>query len=201
MQEGQAALGRADWARARECFEHALEQELPTLEELDGLGRALHIQPEYARAIELTERAFAAHLGTGRRVDTADRSRWLAFRHGAVRANMSVAGGWMARAEAALDGVEECAAHGWLELDRAPLTEEARRREQLAASALAVARRFANTDLEHDVAALVVALLRSAARRALESELDPQAASTVAQELLFSGLSQIATEALQGLRT
>lgn len=155
VQEGQAALGCADWARARECFEHALEQDPPSPEALDGLGRALHFQGEYGRAIELTERAFAAYLRAGRGVEAADRARWLAFLHGAVNANMSVAGGWMARAESMLEGVEECAAHGWLHLDRAPFTEELREREQLAVSALVSARRFGDTDLEYDALALL----------------------------------------------
>ena len=155
VQDGQAALAAADWARARECFEFALERDPQHLEALDGLGRALHFQGEYARAIELTERAFSAYLSAGRGVEAADRARWLAFLHGAVNANMSAAGGWMARAESALEGVGECAAHGWLQLDRAPLTEEIDQRVQLATSALAIARRFGDTDLEYDALALL----------------------------------------------
>jgi DNA-binding CsgD family transcriptional regulator len=155
VEDGQAALARADWAAARECFERALEQDAQHPEALDGLGRALHFQGEYGRAIELTERAFAAYLRAGRKVEAADRARWLAFLHGAVNANMSVAGGWMVRAEAALEGVGECAAHGWLDLDRAPFAEEVRQREQLAGSALAIARRFGDADLEYDALALL----------------------------------------------
>jgi DNA-binding CsgD family transcriptional regulator/Tfp pilus assembly protein PilF len=155
VQDGQAALAAADWARARECFELALRQDAQHPEALDGLGRALHFQGEYGRAIELTERAFAAYLGTGRGIEAADRARWLAFLHGAVNANMSVAGGWMARAESALEGVKECSAHGWLQLDRAPFAEEIRQREQLAASALAIARRFGDIDLEYDALSLL----------------------------------------------
>ena len=124
VEEGRAALARAEWDRARACFEQALAV-AEYADVLDGLGQALHFQGEYARAIELTERAFAAYLREGRGVEAADRARWLAFLHGAVNVNMSVAGGWMARAESALAGVEECAAHGWLALDRAPFTDEA----------------------------------------------------------------------------
>lgn len=155
VQDGQAALARADWARARACFEHALEQDARSPEALDGLGRALHFQGEYGRAIELTERAFAAYLRADRGVEAADRARWLAFLHGAVNVNMSAASGWMARAESVLDDVEECAAHGWLELDRAPFTKELRERDQLAMSALAIARRHGDTDLEYDALALL----------------------------------------------
>jgi DNA-binding CsgD family transcriptional regulator len=155
VQDGQDAIARADWARARECFEAALEQDAQRPEALDGLGRALHFQAEYARAIDLTERAFAAYLRAGRGVEAADRARWLAFLHGAVNANMSAAGGWMARAEAVLEDVKECAAHGWLELDRAPFAEDVPGRAQLALSALAIARRFGDTDLEYDALALL----------------------------------------------
>ena len=155
VHDGRAALAAADWAHARECFELALERDAQSPEALDGLGRALHFLSEYDRAIELTERAFAAYLSAGRGVEAADRARWLAFLHGAVNANMTAGGGWMARAEATLEGVKECAAHGWLHLDRAPFTEEIRQQEQLAASALAIARRFGDIDLEYDALALL----------------------------------------------
>ena len=155
VEDGQAALAAADWARAHECFELALEQDADSAEALDGLGRALHFEGDYEQAIELTERAFAGYLAAGRGLEAADRARWLAFLHGAVNANMSAAGGWMARAESVLDGVKECAAHGWLQLDRAPFTNETSQREQLAASALAIARRFGDVDLEYDALALL----------------------------------------------
>jgi DNA-binding CsgD family transcriptional regulator/Tfp pilus assembly protein PilF len=154
VREGQLALAATDWARARECFEEALEL-AESAEVLDGLGRALHFQGEYGEAIELTERAFAAYLRDGREIDAADQARWLAFLHGVVNANMAAAGGWMARAESALDGVTECAAHGWLALDRAPFSDDARERERLAMSALSLARRFGDTDLEYDALALL----------------------------------------------
>ena len=155
VQDGQAALAAAEWAHARECFKRALERDAQDPEALDGLGRALHFEGEYDRAIELTERAFAAYRSAGRDVEAADRARWLAFLHGVVNANMSAAGGWMARAESVLEDVNECAAHGWLHLDRAPFTNEIRQREQLAASALAIARRFGDVDLEYDALALL----------------------------------------------
>ena len=59
------------------------------------------------------------------RVEAAELARWLAFLHGAVHGNMAAANGWMARAESLLEGVEECAAHGWLTLDRAPWSRDA----------------------------------------------------------------------------
>jgi DNA-binding CsgD family transcriptional regulator len=154
LRAGQAALTQADWDTARAAFEKACESE-ESGEALDGLGRALHFQGEYARAIELTERAFGEYRRAGQSVAAADCARWLAFLHAAINANMAAAGGWMARAESLLEDTEECAGHGWLALDRAPFTEDAVERQQLAAAALAIARRYGDVDLEYDAMALL----------------------------------------------
>ena len=61
----------------------------------------------------------------------------------------------MARAEGLLEGVPECAAHGWLVLDRAPWTSDASEREQLAVAAIEIARRYGDRDLEFDAIALL----------------------------------------------
>ncbi|MCA1679554.1 MAG: hypothetical protein LC777_11700 [Actinobacteria bacterium] len=73
MQSGWEALAKADWDGAGSCFEQALQLE-EHAEALDGLGRTLHFQGEYARAIELTERAFAVYRQEGRLAEAADRA-------------------------------------------------------------------------------------------------------------------------------
>ncbi len=123
VRRGWEALAAADWDVARSNFEQACGFG-ESVEALDGLGRALHFRGEYARAIELTERAFAAYRQLDRPVEAADRARWLAFLHGTINSNMAVASGWMARAESLLAGADECAGHGWLALDRAPFTDD-----------------------------------------------------------------------------
>ena len=154
VQDGQQALERAEWGRARTLFETALAGE-ERADALDGLGRALHFEGEYARAIAVTEQAFAAYSAEGRLEEAAERARWLAFLHGAVRANMAAAAGWMARAEALLERTDESAGHGWLLVDQAPFTDDPRAQEQLAQAALAIARRFGDADLEYDAMALL----------------------------------------------
>ena len=154
VREGWSALSEADWQAAGSWFERAIELG-ETAEMLDGLGRALHFQGDYPRAIELTERAFAAYREEGRPVDAADRARWLAFLHGAINGNMSVASGWMERAASLLQDAEECAGHGWLVLDRAPFTDNAEERRELASAALVIARRFGDVDLEYDALSLL----------------------------------------------
>jgi DNA-binding CsgD family transcriptional regulator len=154
VRRGWEALAEADWDVACSCFEQACALD-ESAEALDGLSRALHFQGDYARAIELTERAFAAYRQSDRLVEAADRARWLAFLHGAINSNMAAASGWMARAETLLADLDECAGHGWLALDRAPFTDDTADRERLAAAALAIARRFGDADLEYDALALL----------------------------------------------
>ncbi len=151
---GREALARADWGLARTLFEEAAALG-ESAEVLDGLGEAAQFGGEHARAIELKERAFAEYERRGLWAEAAELARWLAFLHVSVHGNVAAANGWMARAEGVLDGVEECAAHGWLVLDRAPWTSDAAEREQFATTAIAIARRHGDRDLEFDAMALL----------------------------------------------
>jgi DNA-binding CsgD family transcriptional regulator len=154
LRSGREALATADWERARALFEQAAEFG-ETAEVLAGLGEALQFGGEYARAIELKERAFAEYERRGLRAQAAELGRWLAFLHVSVHGNVAAANGWMARAESVLEGMEESAAHGWLVLDRAPWSSDASERERLATAALAIARRYGDRDLEFDAMALL----------------------------------------------
>jgi DNA-binding CsgD family transcriptional regulator len=152
--DGWDALAAADFERARSCFERALaEQE--TAEALDGLSQATHFLRRYDEATRLKERAFVAYREAGEPTRAADAARWLAFLHGTYRGDYAVASGWMARAESVLEGVEECAAHGWLVLDLSVFSRDSAERERRAVSALAIARRFGDADLEFDAIALL----------------------------------------------
>jgi DNA-binding CsgD family transcriptional regulator len=154
LRAGRDALSTGDWATARACFEKAGEFG-ESAEVLDGLSQAVHFQGEHLRAIELKERAFAAYRHRGKRVEAAELARWLAFLHGTVHGNMAAANGWMARAVNLLEGVEPCAAHGWLTLDRAPFTDDLSERERLAMAARAIAGQFGDRDLEFSASALL----------------------------------------------
>jgi DNA-binding CsgD family transcriptional regulator len=154
LRQGWGALRAADWKTARSCFEQALDQG-EKADALDGLSQATHFLREYDRATELKERAFAAYREEGNAVKAADTARWLAFLHGTYDGNYAVASGWMGRAKTMLEGVPECAGHGWLVLDTAVFSDTAADREKCALSALAIARRFGDTDLEFDAISLL----------------------------------------------
>jgi DNA-binding CsgD family transcriptional regulator len=123
--------------------------------ELQALAERAQFEGDFERAIKLSERAFAAFRGAGDAERASAIARWLAFQHGTFHGNMAVATGWLARAETVLEGLGECAAHGWLTLFRAPFTEDPGERERFAATALAIAQRFGDTDLEFDALALL----------------------------------------------
>jgi hypothetical protein len=74
LRRGWEALAAADWDGARMCFEDAAELD-ETAEVLDGLSQAVHFQGDHLRAIELKERAFAAHRRRGKRVEAAELRR------------------------------------------------------------------------------------------------------------------------------
>ena len=154
LRDGWDALAAADWPAARAVFEGALA-ERETGEALDGLSQALHFQRDYDAAINVKERAFAAYRSERRPADAADTARWLAFLHGTYHGNYAVASGWMGRAGSLLEDVEECASHGWLVLDGAVFARDSKEREQCAASALTIAKRFGDADLEFDALALL----------------------------------------------
>jgi len=154
LRQGWEALRAADWQTARSCFEQALERS-ESAEALDGLSQAAHFLREYDRATELKERAFAAYREEGDAVKAADTARWLAFLHGTYEGNYAAASGWMGRAKSMLEAVPECAGHGWLVLNTAVFSDTAADREKCAMSALAIARRFGDTDLEFDALALL----------------------------------------------
>lgn len=154
LASGRAALADADWETARSCFEQALELD-ETGDALDGLSDATHFLGEYDRAIELKERAFAAYRDEGRPLEASAAARWLAFLHATCHGNFAVASGWAGRAESVLEGIEECSAHGWVTFLRAPFLRDLSERENVAAAALAIARRHGDADLEFDSLALL----------------------------------------------
>jgi DNA-binding NarL/FixJ family response regulator len=154
VRDGREALAAADWERARERFAEAVERE-PAAEALDGLGWALLWLADYDGAVESAERAFAAYRERELVVEAAEQARRLAFLHGAVYGNDAVANGWFARAARLLGDVEERADHGWLAFEQAPMTSDRAERERLATTALTLARRYGDRDLEFSALALL----------------------------------------------
>ena len=154
LEQGRLALAAAEWGIARDRFQRCLDEGGGT-EALAGLAEALHWLGEYDRAIELKAVAFDRYRRAGEGERAAEVARSLAFLHGGVYGNLAAANGWFAQAEAAIGDLDECIQHGWLAFDRAPLIDDPLERERLALAALAIARRFGDSDLEFDAMALL----------------------------------------------
>ncbi len=141
---GDAALAEGRWADARDAFAAAPESP----EALDGLGHALHHLGEYAAAIPVRERAFAAFRARGEtRYPAVLAARWIAFDHAAVLGEDSVANGWLERAHRLLTESGDCVEKGWVALARALVAADLDETDRLVAEAADRARRFGDTDL------------------------------------------------------
>lgn len=147
--QGHAALAACDWAGARSCFEQAAAVE-ETAEALDGLGQARYWQGDYAGAISLRERAYAAYRERGARRSAAFVAYQLAMLHGLIYGNGAALGGWLGHAERMLEGCGDCPEAGWVELFRACITDDPVEREGRARAAMEAGQRFGQPALEFD---------------------------------------------------
>ena len=145
--EGYEALASGNWAEARAAFEAALAvEEFP--EALDGLGRALWWLRESEQAVVYRERAYSGFRRDGRLARAARIALWLSREYALVWGNEAAANGWLARAERLLADVAPDAERGWLDLARAERVREPAAAGRLAASALEVAVKTGDADLE-----------------------------------------------------
>jgi DNA-binding NarL/FixJ family response regulator len=154
LRDGDEAIAAADWDTARAVLERALEQE-ESADALAGLSKVATIEREYERAIELEQRAFALYTHAGRCAEASDCALRLMFMYASYRGNLSAALGWKERAASVLEGLEESVSHGWLTLLDARFSRDVAERGRLALSALTIARRFGDVDLETDALSLL----------------------------------------------
>ncbi len=154
LRAGENAIAAADCETARACLERVLEAG-ENAEALTGLSKVAMLEREYERAIELKERAFDLYKAAGELAGASDTAIWLTFMYATYYGNFSAALGWKERAASSLEGTEETAAHGWLTLLQAPFSRDPAERERLAVSALAIAQRFGDVDLEIEALALL----------------------------------------------
>src|SRR5262245_5796620 len=118
------ADGRDAFARRERDRAATLLAEAETPDDLVLLGEALLWSNQHEQSFRVKERAYQAYLRAG---DTR-RAGFVAVLltvHNAVRLDMAVASGWLAKAQNLLDGEPECREYGYLSLVRAMLKERA----------------------------------------------------------------------------
>lgn len=150
---GRAALTAGRWKDARAAFESALA-ERETAEALDGLAHALAGLGEYAAAIKLRERAFAAFRARGEiRYPAVLAAYWLAFEYLALYGNAAAASGWLERGKRLADAAGDGPERGWVALGCALAAEDFDEKQRHIDVATQAGIRFADADLEFDARA------------------------------------------------
>ncbi len=145
--EGRTALRSGDSASAREIFERA-RGESACGDVLEGLARAAYLDLDYAQAVEQWELAYVTHREADDLMGAIRVARMLGYMHGTVVGDRAVMSGWLARARTLLgDGIGSLEG-GWVSLDGARFEPDLVAQEQRYRETLAVARRFADIDLE-----------------------------------------------------
>ena len=145
--EARAAFVRADWRAAKELYEQVLAADADEPEALDGLGQSLWWLGEKHAGIQLRAKAFAGYQRRGARERAGFTAVYLAAEY-RIAGNASVAQGWLGRAQRLLDGVDDCAALGWLAIEHSKRAAEPIEEEHHGQRALELARRIGDSDLE-----------------------------------------------------
>jgi DNA-binding CsgD family transcriptional regulator len=150
---GQAALKAGRFTDAQAAFEAALRSG-ETAEALDGMAEVRYWDGDYASAIDLRERAYAAFRARGEtRYPAVLAAYYLAFDYAAVYGNFAAANGWLERGKRLAEISGDCAERGWVELACAVSTDDFVAKSRHVAAAADLARRFDDSDLEFDALA------------------------------------------------
>jgi ATP/maltotriose-dependent transcriptional regulator MalT len=146
LAEGLRALEEARWDAARQSFGSVLSAgESPKAR--DGLGLAVWFLGEVADGIAFRERAFDLYVEAGHCDEAARIGVWVSHQH-LIGGRTSAARGWLARAERALEGLDDCAGHGWVAVERARHATSVPEQIGHAARAVEIARSRHADDLE-----------------------------------------------------
>jgi len=146
LEAGQRALEQARWGAARLSFEGVLDVR-ESAQAREGLGLALWFLGEVAKGISSRECAFELYSHEGRGDDAARTAVWVSHQH-FVGGRVSAARGWLARAERVLEGVGDCAGHGWVAVERARHATSLEEQIVHARRAVEIARKVRASDLE-----------------------------------------------------
>jgi class 3 adenylate cyclase len=182
----RAAYARHAWPEAHSRYREVDAIAELTGEDLDRFAEATWWLADLEGAIDLRERAYAAHLRAGRRADAARSALWLVMDYGA-RLKPTLARGALSRAKRLLADEPESTAHAQLAVIQAVGALE--RGDHAAAhrgaqSAAQLSRSFGDPDLEN--LALIIQGKALVARGDVEDGLalmDEAAASAVGGEL------------------
>ena len=118
LARGLEALGQHAWTPAFEALSQADREGALGASGLEALAEAAWFTGQGDLAIDVKERAFGAWQAEGEPIRAGGLAVDLAHEYAYMR-HLSVASGWLHRAERLLEGRDETWAHGFLALARA----------------------------------------------------------------------------------
>ena len=147
---GREALGRHAWQEAWELLSQADREGELSGEDLEDLAEVAFFSAHADQRAGILERAFKVHFAAGNEARAAYLALALAETHGRA-GRISIATGWLKRAERLLDGKDEGYVHGYLALAQSELartTGDIDRALELAERAVQIGQSAANPDLK-----------------------------------------------------
>jgi DNA-binding CsgD family transcriptional regulator len=147
LARGWELFGLADWQGARDAFQAAVDAAPGDPHALDGLGQSCWWLGERDAAVEYRREAFAGYRREGAGRDAARLAIYLAGEH-RIDGRAAAANGWIARARRLLAGEDALPESGWLEIEEAKRAGDPDEAERHARTALEIAHRLGDPDIE-----------------------------------------------------
>ncbi|HXH97929.1 MAG TPA: hypothetical protein VNH40_12035, partial [Gaiellaceae bacterium] len=129
------------------AFAAVLRDEGEQAEALDGYALASWFLGEVEKGLEMRQRAFAAYAAAGECDVAARVGVWISHQY-LDSGRVSLANGWLERAERVLDGREGGAGHGWVAMERARRAGSVEKAAEGARRAMELGRANGDDDLE-----------------------------------------------------
>jgi DNA-binding NarL/FixJ family response regulator len=146
LTESRAALRAGNADEARSLLAQVDADDSGEVAEL--LGQAAYLALDFRDSAELWERAYAAYRRTADPAGAVRMARMLGCVHMMILGNRAVAAGWLARCQTLLSAVPDSPEAGWVSLDIGMFASDRARKETSFRTALEVARRVGDPDLE-----------------------------------------------------
>src|SRR5262245_34718038 len=148
VDEARSALRAGDAARARRLLDEASAEYPDDPQILECLARAAYLELDFPAATEHWQRAYAGFRANDDQLGAVRVARSLAPLYGMVFGDGAVMSGWMARAQTLLGDATDSPEAGWVALNIGMFEEDRERKNEQFGTALAIARRLGDTDLE-----------------------------------------------------
>jgi hypothetical protein len=148
LEQTSSALRCGDAAGARPLLLELVADHPDDPEVLEALGRAAYLELDFQGAIDDWQRAYAGFRAANDQFGAVRVARALAPAYGMVLGDGAVMSGWMARAQTLLGESLDSPEAGWVALNIGMFEGERFRKDERFRTALAIARRHRDVDLE-----------------------------------------------------